>query len=142
MSSVMIFWITLIILGIIVELITVDLIAIFFSVGSIIALVMNNYNLPFYMQCIVLTIVVVIGVTLTRPVARKLQGKKIDRTNSDRIIGQQGIVIKEINGIDFGQVKVNQEIWSAISVNNTPIKEGSNVEVVDITGVKVKVKEI
>ena len=103
---------------------------------------MNNYNLPFYMQCIVLTIVVVIGVTLTRPVARKLQGKKIDRTNSDRIIGQQGIVIKEINGIDFGQVKVDQEIWSAISVNNTPIKEGSNVEVVDITGVKVKVKEI
>ena len=76
MSSVMIFWITLIILGIIVELITVDLIAIFFSIGAIIALVMNNYNLPFYMQCIVLTIVVVIGVTLTRPVARKLQGKK------------------------------------------------------------------
>ena len=134
----MIFWITLIILGIIVELISVDLIAIFFSIGAIIVLVMNNYNLPFYMQCIVLTIVVVIGVTLTRPVARKLQGKKIDRTNSDRIIGQQGIVIKEINGIDFGQVKVNQEIWSAISVNNTPIKEGSNVEVVDITGVKVK----
>ena len=134
----MIFWITLIILGIIVELISVDLIAIFFSIGAIIVLVMNNYNLPFYMQCIVLTIVVVIGVTLTRPVARKLQGKKIDRTNSDRIIGQQGIVIKEINGIDFSQVKVNQEIWSAISVNNTPIKEGSNVEVVDITGVKVK----
>lgn len=142
MDSVVIFWVTLIVLGIIVELITVDLIAIFFSVGAIVAIVMNSYQLPFYMQCIALTLIVVIGVLLSRPLARKLQGKKTVNTNSDRVIGQNAIVVREINGIDFGQVKVNQEVWSAVSVDGNPIPEGRRVQVMEISGSKVKVKEI
>ena len=42
----------------------------------------------------------------------------------------------------FGQVKVGEELWSAISEDSNEIKKGTEIEVVKIDGVKLVVKPI
>ena len=40
----------------------------------------------------------------------------------------------------FGQVKVDEEIWTAVSEDSSEIAEGTEIEVVKIDGVKLVVK--
>ena len=63
-------------------------------------------------------------------------------TNADRLVGQQGIVTKEISDpFSVGQVKVLGETWSAQS-EITPVKVGAKVEVLEIVGVRLIVEEM
>ena len=58
------------------------------------------------------------------------------------IISQNGIVVQDIDPYEVGVVKLNGEEWSAISKDKVKIKKGSIVEVVQIEGVKLIVKEV
>lgn len=81
---------------------------------------------------------------LTKPFVDKYitKGKETIATNAFSLIGQKGIVTKEMNSTisSFGQVKVGEELWSAISEDSTPISKGVEIEVVKIEGVKLVVK--
>ena len=62
-------------------------------------------------------------------------------TNVFSIIGKKALVIKDIDPIhSSGQIKLNGEVWSAETENDEIIKEGSEVEVLKINGVKAIVK--
>ena len=63
-------------------------------------------------------------------------------TNLQGIISQKGIVVQDIEPYEVGVVKLNGEEWSAISKDKVKIKKGSIVEVVQIEGVKLIVKEV
>lgn len=81
---------------------------------------------------------------LTKPFVDKYitKDEKSIATNAFSLIGQKGIVTKEMNSSvsSFGQVKVNEEIWTAISEDSNPILKGTEIEVVKIDGVKLVVK--
>lgn len=81
---------------------------------------------------------------LTKPFVDKYitKDEKSIATNAFSLIGQKGIVTKEMNASvsSFGQVKVNEEIWTAISEDSNPILKGTEIEVVKIDGVKLVVK--
>lgn len=81
---------------------------------------------------------------LTKPFVDRYitKGKKSVVTNAFSLIGQKGIVTKEMNSTvsSFGQVKVGEELWSAISEDSTPIPKGVEIEVIKIEGVKLVVK--
>jgi membrane protein implicated in regulation of membrane protease activity len=65
------------------------------------------------------------------------------KTNADRIVGQQGVVILEIdNQAAQGQVRINGQVWTARSQDPAPIPAGAQVEVVQISGVKAIVKPL
>ncbi len=60
------------------------------------------------------------------------------KTNADRYIGKLAVVTEEISNIDAkGQVKVDNQIWSARSQNGETISEGTKVNVLRIEGVKL-----
>lgn len=62
------------------------------------------------------------------------------KTNSYSLIDKTGIVTTEINPIlGTGQVKVNNEIWSAKTNDNTIIPENTLISILSIDGVKVVV---
>ena len=64
-------------------------------------------------------------------------------TNVYSIIGKTGIVTEEIDPIHSkGQIKVNGEVWSAISDSNTIIPENSKVEILEVKGVKAIVSPL
>ena len=64
-------------------------------------------------------------------------------TNSYSLIGKHGIVTLDINPIEAtGQVKVNGEVWSAKTDDESSIAKGTEVEVLKIDGVKLVVSPI
>lgn len=80
---------------------------------------------------------------LTKPFVKKFSNKDTIKTNAYSIIGKTGIVVKEINSKEsFGQVKIGTETWSAKTNQNETIPIGSEIEVVEIDGVKVVVKPL
>lgn len=83
---------------------------------------------------------------LTKPFVDKYitKNKESVATNAFSLIGKKGIVVKEMNSTPstFGQVKVGEEIWTAISEDSNPITEGTEIEVVKIDGVKLVVKPV
>jgi membrane protein implicated in regulation of membrane protease activity len=59
-------------------------------------------------------------------------------TNSDRIIGKQSKVVAPIPAGEYGQVKIDGEVWRATSVKNHKI--GDTVTIESISGVTVSVE--
>ena len=59
------------------------------------------------------------------------------QSGPERLIGLTGSALTELS--PTGQIRVDQELWSAISVGDD-IAEGTSVEVVGISGVRLQVK--
>ena len=63
-----------------------------------------------------------------------------DRDKSKTILNQHGVAVDTINPKGF--VKINGEIWQAELVEpNDPINQGQPTEVVEIDGLKLKVRK-
>ena len=63
-------------------------------------------------------------------------------TNLQGIISQKGFVVQDIEPYEVGIVKLNGEEWSAISKDKVKIEKGKIVEVIQIEGVKLIVREV
>ena len=80
------------------------------------------------------------GTDVTNATSSIISSKRQEKTNLDRVIGENALVTLEIDKNKIGEVKVDGKKWSAIS--NKKIKEGSTVKVLSIEGVKLKVEEV
>lgn len=131
-------WSVLLILFIIAEAITVQLVSIWFAIGSLVALIANFCGANTLVQAALFVGVSFAALLLTRPLVKKFSTPKIQRTNIDRIIGERAIVTEEIDNLRaIGVVKVDGKSWSARSADGSIIPAGSVVEVQKIDGVKL-----
>ena len=133
-------WMILFVILILVELSTVNLVSIWFAIGSL-----ASFILSFWVSNITWQIAMFVGVSfisllLTRKFVRKVQNGKVEATNLDRVIGKIGVVTEEINKLEPGEVKVDGKRWSAISTKK--IKVDSKVEILSIDGVELNVREV
>ena len=90
-------------------------------------------------QLLIFAFFTLIFIIFTRPLAIKFFKTKDTISNVKALIGQHGISTTDIKPLQYGQVKVNGEIWTAIS--NDEIETGSRIEVIDIDGVKLIVQK-
>jgi membrane-bound serine protease (ClpP class) len=61
----------------------------------------------------------------------------------ESLIGKMGIVRQEIPVFGTGQVQLTSELWTAeLAEGSEPLPEGSRVTVVDVRGIRLKVKAI
>ena len=135
-----IYWLIIILILSSIEIITINLVTIWFVASAAIALVVSLFTDSFYIQFLVFGIAGLIIMVLTRPILRKLLKKDDTKTNLDRVIGMSGICTEEISSKnDIGEVKVDGKRWSAIS--SSKIKKGDVVIITEINGVKLKVKK-
>ena len=140
--SISLFWTIVLVIAIIIEAITVDLVSIWFGAGAIVALVAEAFGASQFIQVVLFTIVSVICIIITRPLSKKyLRGNTI-KTNYDRIIGKHCLVTETITADNKGEVKVMGTLWMASSLNNETIQAGQYAEVVSIEGAHVVVKKI
>ena len=131
-------WSVLLILFIIAEAITVQLVSIWFAIGSLVALIANFCGANTLVQAALFVGVSFAALLLTRPLVKKFSTPKIQRTNIDRIIGERAIVTEEIDNLRaIGSVKADGKSWSARSADGSIIPAGSVVEVQKIDGVKL-----
>lgn len=80
---------------------------------------------------------------LTRWVKKQVHSSKREHvTNMYALIGKKGYIKKKVAPGDFGQVKINGELWSCRSLHQEPIEVGHHIEVVQVSGSHVLVKKV
>ena len=134
-----IFWLILVIVLSFVEIATVNLVSIWFVASGIVAMILS-----FFIEdtAIITTIFILLGMLLlviSRPIVNKLRSKDNEKTNLDRIIGEDAIVTAEITKNEVGEVKVDGKRWSAVSKEKC--LKGDTVKVLKIDGVKLIVEK-
>ena len=135
-------WLVVLVLSIIIESATLALVSIWFIPASIVSLVLALCNVPLWVQVIAFVVISIGTLTFLRPVFKKMLKIKTTPTNADALIGQQGIVVEEINNIEAqGAVKIDGQVWSARSSDGENIAEGEVVTVSSIEGVKLICKK-
>ncbi len=137
------FWLTAVVLFAIVEAATMGINFIWFSVGSLAAMICSMLGGRIWLQAVVFVVVTALTLLYTKPLVKKYIQGRHQPTNADRIIGCEGIVTEAIDNMaNLGQIRVNGQIWSAKSADDSPIPSGTLVEVLSIAGVKAIVKPI
>ena len=140
MSIASIVWIVLMLLFIVIEAATPQLVTIWFALGSLGGLIAELCHAQIWLQIIIFVIITVICLILTRPLAKKLRNTEIQPTNADRYLGEKGIVTEDIDNIlGKGAVKVKGTEWTARSFDDNNIAAGTSVIVKEIQGVKLMV---
>lgn len=127
----------------IAEIMTTGFLVFWLSIGALISMIISLFTDNLLIQTAVFVISSAILIFATKPFVKKFVKTKNIKTNVFSIIGQNGIVIKDIDSINSkGQVKVDGETWSAIGKDDIDIPKGTEIEVVEIKGVKAIVKPI
>jgi len=136
-------WLGLSLVLAVVEISTTQLVSIWFVIGAAATAVCSATFLKgnIVLQILVFVLISAIMLVLTRPLVKKLRKNEIVNTNSDRNIGKTGVVLVDIDPeTGKGLVRIGNEKWSAKSKDNLRIKEGSNIRVLAIEGVKLIVE--
>jgi membrane protein implicated in regulation of membrane protease activity len=140
-TTMYIIWAVAIVAFGVLEGMTAQLVSIWFLFGSITGLIAAICGAPIIVQVIIFVLVTIITLIATRPIVKKKLNTKIQPTNADRCIGQDGVVIEEINNLEpTGQVKTDGKVWTARSSDQSIIPKDSIVTVEKIDGVKLIVK--
>lgn len=135
-------WIGVLIFCLVAEACTVQLITIWFAIGSVGAMAAAAMGFSEIVQLSVCLAVAIVMLLLLRPIVRGKLLKTIDRTNADRILDQTAVVIQTIDAKqETGQIRLMGQIWSARASDPSDcIPEGETVVVTAISGVKAIVK--
>ena len=126
----------------IVEIATVGFLIFWFGVAALITCLLSLVIHNVIAQTSIFVVLSVALIGLTRPLAKKLNKKDNVVTNSNAIIGKEGVATKDITPNDVGQVKVSGDIWTAISTYTDIIPKGSTIKVLSIDGVKLVVEPV
>lgn len=140
--SMTIIWTIIIVISIIVEAATINLVSIWFALGALLALIADLCHLSTVMQVVIFALSSTIIVAVTRPLSKKYLRGKIIRTNSDRVIGKHCLITETITPDQKGEAKVMGSLWMASSLNNEVINAGEYAEVVSIEGAHVVVRKL
>ena len=132
-------WTIIFLILLFVELITINLVSIWFAIGALFSAIVSIFTDSVLIQFLTFLLVSIVTLIITKPVVKKINKKKFTPTNLDRVIGQQGVVTKRISKDSYGLVKVLGSIWTATS--DDFIDVGSRVIVQKIVGVKLIVKK-
>lgn len=137
-------WLAIFVITIIIEASTQDLIAVWFSIGSVIALILSAFPIAWYIQVVIFAVVSVLITLLMRPLAKKLLFNSIRYTNIDEYVGKHVKVTTAISKFETGEVRLNDIIYHAtlLEDEDEDISVGEIVEIIAFKGNKVVVKKL
>lgn len=136
-----IFWLVMVAVMLVIEIITLGLTTVWFSIGAAVAAVVAYLGGPLWLQIVLFAVVSVIIMLLMRPFAMKVMDKNRTKTNIDEMIGTSATVIESIdNKKEQGKVRYRGVEWMARNVEDGIISEGENVTIDAVSGVKLMVR--
>lgn len=133
-------WLAVILICAFLEVITVNLVTIWFIASGLVALIASIFVDSLLIQ---MSIFVLLGVFLlitTRKPLQRMVNVHREKTNLDRIYGMTGVVTEEILKNKSGVVKVDGKYWTAVSDSDIPVD--SVVSILEINSTKLKVKKV
>ncbi len=128
-------WLILAVVLGVIEAVTVSLISVWFAIGSLVAIIPAYFGVPLWGQILVFLVFSAIAFAFTKRFFKDVVKVKKQPTNSDSLIGTDGIVTAEINNLEgCGKVYISGLTWSAKSYDGETIPEGAVVTAKKIEG--------
>ena len=137
-------WIGVIALAIIIEVVTDQMVSVWFVPGGIVAVILDFCKLDLVWQILAFLLVSALGIVIFKCVlGKKFANNKGTKTNIEAIIGEKCIVTEKIdNFAGCGQARVGAQIWSARGASEDDVFEvGEVLNIVAIEGVKLICKK-
>ncbi|MEN3014300.1 MAG: NfeD family protein [Endomicrobiia bacterium] len=137
-------WIVVAIIFFIIEIITPGIFLFScFGLAAIVAFLSSFFTDSVLIESVIFSLVSVISIYLLRPILIKIFTPDFVKTNVNSLIGKTGIVEEEIHDKKImGLIRVENELWRAVSENDEIISKGSKVEVIRVEGVHLVVKKL
>lgn len=136
------YWLIIFVVLLVIEIFTMGLTTIWFAGGALVAFLAGLLGFGTVAQIIAFAVVSIALIVLTRPIAVKYFNKERQKTNVESLIGQQALVIEDIDTLQSqGHVEINGQEWSAKTDEpDGHIAKNTVVVVEGIQGVKLIVR--
>ena len=122
METTSICWLAVFVLLIVIELATMGLTTIWFAGGAVAGFIASMLGANVVIQAVVFFVVSIVLLIFTRPFAVRYINSNKTKTNIDGLIGQEALVLEEINNIrETGCARLEGKEWTARSVDDTVI---------------------
>lgn len=142
MSNFYWFWISVIIICVIIEAFSMSFTTIWAAIASFFMVFISLLEIPLKWQFLIFSSLTLFFILFTRPFAvKKLKNSDV-KTNSDSLIGQEVIVTKEILPFSKGEAKTkNGIIWNCVAKSENIISVDSICIITEINGNTLTIKE-
>ena len=144
MSAMFWVWLGVIVVTAVVELVTTELVSIWFTFGAIVPFILATIDVVgFEWQILIFVVLSSVLIISLRKVTKKfLLRNSNEKTNIDSIIGKQCRMLARTDFETVGYVKINDVEWSAIALNGETIEQDEIVQVVKVSGNKLYVQKV
>ena len=137
-----IIWLVLMVVFLIAEASTVQLICIWFAAGSLVAMLVSLLGGALWLQVLVFFTLSIVLFAMLWPLAKKHFKPKLVATNADALVGKLCTVTEDIDPVEGGRVKLGDVTWSARSETGEVLTAGTQVKILKIQGAKVFVEQV
>ena len=136
-------WLAVIAISIIIEIITLDLVSVWFAFGAVVPFILSAIEgVGIEWQIAIFVVVSALLIIFVRKYAQKLLFKNMNtKTNVEALEGRKVRLLEDTDFEKNGSVKISDVVWTAISDDGKFIKQGSLVEIVKVDGNKLHVRE-
>lgn len=142
-STIALIWLAVSVFLFIVESVTAQLVCVWFAFGALVAMLAAALGASMGVQLLLFLASSISVLLIWRPFLKKRITPAKTATNADAVIGQEGLVIEEIdNTLQTGRVSANGLDWTARSADGGIIKARQGVKIIRIDGVKLIVEAI
>ena len=135
-------WLVLMVVFLIMEAATVQLISTWFAVGALAAMVVSLIGGELWLQIVVFLTLSIVLLALLWPLVRKHLRPKLVATNADALIGTVCTVTEAIDPVEGGRVKLGDVTWRARTESGNVIPADARVKILEIRGAKLIVEAV
>lgn len=138
-----IFWLIMIVVFAVAELITVGLTSIWFAGGALVALILSALGLDLIWQIAVFVVVSVVLLVFTRPWAMKYMKPRLVKTNYETALEKKVCLTERVDNLKgTGTAVLNGQEWTARAYEEGKTFEAGEIVLVkEIRGVTMYVVE-
>ncbi|MFC6152511.1 NfeD family protein [Nocardioides yefusunii] len=129
-------WLALAVVLLVAEVLSLELVLMMLAGGAVVGMAADLVGLPLPFQVLAACVAAVAALVLLRPpVLRRLrQGPELTQGHA-RLLGAQGVVLREVSVHAPGLVAFGQDEWTSVPYDETVvIPVGATVEVFEIRG--------
>ena len=143
MSAMFWVWLAVIVGTAVLEIVTLDLVSIWFTIGAIVPFILAGTKaVGWEIQIVIFVGISAILICSLRNVTKKFLLKNAnEKTNVDSLIGKKFRMLERTDFETVGSLKVNDVVWSAVGLDDQTIEKGEIVEVVKVSGNKLTVRK-
>jgi membrane protein implicated in regulation of membrane protease activity len=130
---------SLALLFLIIEIITINFFTACLAVGSVIASIGAYFEVGLTMQILMFVVGLILSLLTLRPLFLRFSNKEESKTNIDALVGKEAVVTEKISPRQKGRAKIGGDDWLAVSEERKEIGVGEIVEILKVEGTKLKV---